>query len=257
MRSLPSDLPLRARRFAGALVLATTAGLIAFALTPELRGASLDIYLVAAPVLLAALFGVLLREHAARRRQHRDARALLHANLQLRETAQALLQEARHDPLTGLDNRRSWSEKLAREAQRAARYGGDPAVIMLDIDHFKDVNDLLGHRAGDAVLVDLTAALRASLRSSDTLARLGGDEFAVLLPDSGLPDAAAVAQKLRESVALASLGVTVSLGVAAGASRDLQTLVQAADAALYDAKAAGRNRVVVAPGADPARRRAA
>ena len=296
MRSQWNRLPLSADQLGSALLLAIVVGLTAFALAPELSGAPLTAYLVAAPVVAIVFIVAWRREHTARRRQHKDTWALLHANLQLREQAQALLQEARHDPLTGIDNRRSWNEKLDREGQRAARYGGDPAVIMLDLDRFKAVNDLLGHPAGDTVLIDLTNVLLASLRSSDTLARLGGDEFGVLLPDGGA-HATAVAEKLRSGIEQEALGVTVSVGVATGASPqrppsaspdmppsaspdmppsaspdmppsaspdmppgaspDMQNLVRAADAALYDAKAAGRNRVVVATGAGPELRHAA
>ena len=262
-----------ADQLGSALLLAIVVGLTAFALAPELSGAPLTAYLVAAPVVAIVCI-------VAWRREHKDTWALLRANLQLREQAEALLQEARHDPLTGIDNRRSWTEKLDREGQRAARYGGDPAVIMLDLDRFKSVNDLLGHQAGDTVLIDLTNVLLASLRSSDTMARLGGDEFGVLLPDGGA-HATAVAEKLRSGIEQEALGVTVSVGVATaasphtstaasphrppgaspdmppGASPDMQTLVRAADAALYDAKAAGRNRVVVATGAGPELRHAA
>lgn len=128
---------------------------------------------------------------------------------------------------------------------------------MLDLDHFKTVNDSLGHDAGDALLVGVTRVFRDWLRSSDALARLGGDEFGVLLPADGAGEAPLVGEKLRRGLLDAGLApqgapnpITVSIGVAGArqAPPDMQSLVRAADHALYDAKAAGWNRVVVAPG---------
>ena len=266
MRYLRDRITAPCDRLGSAALLALAAGLGAFALTPELSGTLLTLYLVAAPVVAIGLIVAWRREHDARRRQHRDTWALLHANLRLREHAQALLSESRHDPLTGLDNRRAWHEKIEREGQHAARYGGSPAVIMLDLDHFKTVNDSLGHDAGDAILVEVTRVFRECLRSSDALARLGGDEFGVLLPAAGADDAPRVAEKLRRGLeqsritpAGAPRPVTVSIGVAGSltAPPNMQTLIRAADSAMYDAKAAGRNRVVVASGQGPELLRAA
>ena len=266
MRLLRDRLIAPGERLGSAVLLALAAGLTAFALAPELSGPILTAYLVAAPVIAVGLIVAWRREHHARRRQHRDTWALLHANLRLREDARALLKEARHDPLTGLDNRRAWYEKIDREGRHAQRYGGRPAVIMLDLDHFKTVNDSLGHDAGDALLVEVTRVFRDCLRSTDAIARLGGDEFGVLLPAAGAEEAPRVAEKLRrclQDACVAPSGaprpVTVSVGVAASAigPPDLPSLIRAADSALYDAKAAGRNCVVVAPGEGPELRRAA
>ena len=266
MRFLRDRLSLQSERLGSAALLAAVGGLIAVALLAHLSPPYLEVHLVAAPLVASGFVIAWRRERHARRRQHRDTWALLRANLQLRETAQDLLREARHDPLTGLDNRRAWQEKIEWEGQRAARYGGSPAVLMLDLDNFKTVNDSLGHDAGDALLINVTRVFRDCLRSSDALARLGGDEFGVLLPTVAANEAPLVAEKLRrglEDARLAPPGapraVTVSVGVA-GSRRsqpDMQTLLRAADSALYHAKAAGRNRVVVAPGEGPELLRAA
>ena len=253
-----------------ALLTAAAAPLVVFVLGDTGSGAAsvvLGVYAALAPAALLGLGLAWRRERRARHRTNRETWALLHANLKLRESAQALLQEARHDPLTGLENRRAWRETLEREARRAARYGGEPAVIMLDLDGFKAVNDSLGHEAGDDVLVRVSDVFRRCLRESDVLARLGGDEFGVLLPVTKPGEATLVAEKLRRNLETAGVmpagvprPVTVSVGVASAACAapdDGARLLRAADAALYDAKAAGRKRVVVAAGdAEPLRRAA-
>lgn len=166
-------------------------------------------------------------------------------------------QEATHDPLTGAANRRALNAELDRTLARAARTGQPVALLMVDIDWFKRVNDAWGHQAGDAVLAELVRRLQGRLRHYDLLARFGGEEFVALLPDTALEGARAVAEDLRRTVAatpFAVLGheitVTVSVGVAdlrpeveAGAA-DL--LLGASDRALYRAKQNGRNRVEVA-----------
>jgi diguanylate cyclase (GGDEF)-like protein/PAS domain S-box-containing protein len=154
-----------------------------------------------------------------------------------------------HDPLTGLDNRRKFEAELDRHVEHVKRYGPEGALLMLDIDHFKSINDTLGHSAGDQLLVSISSLLRGRLRSSDLLARLGGDEFAVLLPKADEAEAAKVAEQLasvvRSSTAL--LGgerkkVTTSIGVAMfNANVDEltgETIVMEADLAMYDAKEA-------------------
>ena len=172
----------------------------------------------------------------------------------VRERTEELHHLALHDPLTGLANRALFAERL-REAvspDRASGTRGATAVVFIDLDNFKSVNDTFGHQAGDEVLRATAARIRDCLRPSDTAARLGGDEFAVLLPD--LPEtsrAMAVAQRIREAVEApvatgghivvigASLGV--SLGTAESARVD--DMLERADAAMYRVKAAGKGAV--------------
>ena len=166
-----------------------------------------------------------------------------------RELAQRLEYVVDHDFLTGLMNRRRFEQELSRETVRAARYGNPSAVLLLDIDHFKDINDTFGHRAGDDVLKGVAGLLRGCLRDSDLLARVGGDEFAVLLPQTTGDQVQLVADELVRTIggyaaALAdqSIRLTVSVGVAMldGLS-DAEALAHA-DVAMYDAKEAGRDR---------------
>jgi diguanylate cyclase (GGDEF)-like protein len=162
--------------------------------------------------------------------------------------------EARTDGLTGLANRRSWAETLDREIPRQARLGTSLAVLMIDLDHFKRLNDSAGHAAGDAALVGLADLLRGQARQSDVLARVGGEEFALALPDCGPEDALVRAEQIRSVIEVGSAPwptpITVSIGVAAlpahGSTGD--DLMAAADAALYAAKAAGRNTARLAAG---------
>lgn len=172
-----------------------------------------------------------------------------------------LLKIASIDPLTGALNRRSFSERAAAELQRARRFEKPACVLMLDADHFKAVNDRYGHGGGDAVLCALVRAVGETLRPTDLLGRLGGEEFAVLLPDSDLEGARAVAERIRERIADlrvpdpgGAIAFTVSIGAAAceGEATSVQPALDRADAALYQAKAQGRNRVVAAlPPAGP------
>lgn len=180
---------------------------------------------------------------------HRD----ITANVKLR---QELEHQATTDALTGLCNRRQFEVHAHRELSRAQRSGAPLAVLAMDIDKFKSINDTYGHAAGDAVLKALARACAPHLREVDTLARLGGEEFAVLLPETDLAAAQHVAERIRQ--ALAEEGVassntetirfTVSLGAAEykDGTEDLATLLHRADAALYRAKQTGRNRVCTA-----------
>lgn len=157
---------------------------------------------------------------------------------------------AERDALTGLGNRRHL-ERRATELMPALAAEAQPlALALLDVDHFKQVNDRHGHAAGDQVLVQLAQLLRENTRGGDVLARHGGEEFVILLPGMPLPLAAEVCERLRERVAVygwpVDSGVTVSIGLAASPPLDLQALMARADAALYRAKSAGRNSVVVA-----------
>jgi diguanylate cyclase (GGDEF)-like protein len=137
------------------------------------------------------------------------------------------------DPLTGLLNRRAFGERCAHELARARRSGETFAALLIDVDHFKQINDRDGHAAGDEALVGLARTLTGELREIDSVARIGGDEFAVLLPGTGVAAARATAERLRERA-----GVPISIGTAVygidGHTTD--ELARAADAALYDAK---------------------
>ncbi len=158
---------------------------------------------------------------------------------------------SRRDPLTGLPNRRAFDEDLAREVARAARTGEPLAVVMLDLDRFKAVNDGYGHAAGDAVLRALAARAQGAVRAGDVVARLGGEELGLLLPGADLARAAEVAERLRAALAALpvdaaghALAVTASLGCAVLAPGEPpEALVARADARLYDAKRDGRNVV--------------
>ncbi|MEH6436472.1 GGDEF domain-containing protein [Massilia sp. DD77] len=164
------------------------------------------------------------------------------------------------DSLTGVYNRRYMDRRLLEEIARARRQGYRLSCMYIDIDHFKRVNDTVGHQGGDEVLREVSARIKAELRMSDALGRFGGEEFVVLLIDADLEAATMVAQRIRASVAAQPVdlstgervGVTVSIGVAGLSDFDrehaiegvAQELVATADSALYQAKAGGRNKVV-------------
>jgi diguanylate cyclase (GGDEF)-like protein len=151
---------------------------------------------------------------------------------------------ARTDVLTGLPNRRAWEEELEREIQRAARSGRPLSAALLDLDHFKEFNDLNGHQAGDEHLEQVAAVWRHRLRSTDLIARHGGEEFAVLLTGTGLDEAREVIEAMRGVV---PLGETVSAGIGEwGGGETGRQLMARADLALYEAKRTGRDRTVTA-----------
>ncbi len=158
-----------------------------------------------------------------------------------------------HDGLTGLSNRRYFQIALKREVYRASRDGSSCVLLMLDIDHFKLVNDSHGHPAGDIALKTVATRLKQGLRPGDTLSRYGGEEFAVILPNCSLRHARQVAERLRKSVAQApiainktsQLSVTISIGAATASplsAPDPTLLLQSADDNLYKAKSNGRNQ---------------
>jgi diguanylate cyclase (GGDEF)-like protein len=207
------------------------------------------------PYMYATVFnlwlGILLTLTLSDRVQHQLALARDRAESARQQLAQAnreLEVLSVTDKLTALFNRVKLDRVLTAELARAHRYGSALSVVMLDIDHFKVVNDPFGHNIGDDVLVDIADTLRVSVRNSDTVGRWGGEEFLVILPSTDLDQAGAVAEKVRGRVAdlkLPTVGqVTVSLGVAEYQAGDTeQQLVARADIALYAAKEGGRNRV--------------
>jgi diguanylate cyclase (GGDEF)-like protein len=175
----------------------------------------------------------------------------------LKKSNQLLLQLSNTDPLTGLHNRRYLMDTLAREVERSCRTDIPLSLVMIDIDHFKRVNDTYGHQVGDAVLVAVAALLQGQLRPYDTAARFGGEEFVQVLPSTELAAAGAVAERLRKLTAnlsfakegAADLELTISAGVAIvspGSIVNADDLIRQADTALYRAKQDGRNRVVLA-----------
>ncbi len=179
--------------------------------------------------------------------------ALALGNARLRES---LRRQSVLDPLTGLFNRRYFEETLRRELARSRRMASPLSLVVLDVDHFKRVNDGYGHAAGDAVLRAIAQLVRQSIRDCDVACRYGGEELVILMPDCSQPDAARRAEALRADIAgappmLDGAGpdaITASFGVAEFPSHgpDAEALFRAADKALYQAKREGRNRVVAA-----------
>ncbi|MEN6079615.1 diguanylate cyclase [Chromobacterium piscinae] len=180
---------------------------------------------------------------ADRTEQLRESNHLL-----LRKAAELALQ-ARHDALTNLHNRMAANEQLQEEHLRYKRTGAPYAVLLLDVDHFKRVNDTFGHDAGDRVLRHIADTLRNSARATDFVARYGGEEFLLLLPETDAAGAAVLAEKIRAAVEQSQAPdvgrITISIGLATSDAADAQpeATVKRADLALYRAKAGGRNRV--------------
>lgn len=172
------------------------------------------------------------------------------------ERLSVLNQELEHlsitDGLTHVFNRRFFMERIRQEVKRASRYGNDLSLLMIDIDHFKQVNDTYGHQTGDRVLAGVAGLITSRLRDTDVLARYGGEEFALIATPMDLEGAAALAERLRQLVESQvfeegkSVGVTVSIGVSGWKPffrENFEALIRTADEALYRAKGEGRNRV--------------
>ena len=192
------------------------------------------------------------REALTEARQHVQA-----AEVRIRQMEQeleSLTERAREDQLTGTLNRRGLDEAFKREAARADRQNSPMCVALLDIDNFKKLNDTLGHQAGDEALMHIVQVVKDDLRPGDTLARYGGEEFVILLPDSSVKEAVEVMSRLQRELTKRfflhnneKLLITFSCGVSQrGGAEDLEAAVARADRALYEAKRAGKNRVVVA-----------
>jgi diguanylate cyclase (GGDEF)-like protein len=178
---------------------------------------------------------------------------LTRANTELQSKQRDLERLTRLDGLTGLFNRNTFVDLTLQEFDRAQRQGNDTAILLLDLDHFKLINDTWGHPAGDAVLRNVANAMRAAVRSTDLVGRLGGEEFVVLLPGTSIVAARTLAEKLRARLQGSPtrwengiIACTASIGMAgttAKEKRDFDSLYNEADKALYMAKTRGRNRV--------------
>lgn len=163
-----------------------------------------------------------------------------------RETRQQLVDQATRDPLTGLFNHRAFHERLRTELGRAQRYGRELALVVLDVDHFKSINDAAGHDVGDRVLASVAARLREAARGEDTIARIGGDEFAMLLPETDGVRAFAAIERTRaligSSPVLPGISITISAGICdLRNAQDADAMFRLADGALYWSKAHGRD----------------
>jgi diguanylate cyclase (GGDEF)-like protein len=167
------------------------------------------------------------------------------------ERMQELKRQAGQDPLTGLKNRRRFEEDLRSELARSRREQTVGAVMMLDLDNFKQVNDTLGHPMGDRTIAEIAEVLNGRMRSTDVVARLGGDEFAVVLPRCDLDEAEEIAEAIAVAIRLHTLPgeaappITASIGIATFGpqSGGYDAVLSAADNAMYEAKRAGRNSV--------------
>ena len=174
------------------------------------------------------------------------------------ELERELAQQASTDSLTGALNRRAMEEAAIRETSRSIRYGTPLCMIVLDVDHFKAVNDSFGHAAGDAVLCALVRQVRSMLRTNDLIARSGGEEFTILLPDTPTATGVVAAERVRSALEALQIvydshviGITVSAGVAQldAANGGWEAMMRNADSAMYEAKRRGRNAVEPAPAA--------
>lgn len=209
---------------------------------PDRPGVGLPVLIAVVGISLAALLGALVLVWSRNERM------------------QELQQQASHDPLTGLKNRRRFGEDLRLELARSRREKTVGAVLVLDLDNFKQVNDTLGHPAGDRVISDMAEVLRGRMRETDVVARLGGDEFAIVLPHCELDEAEEIAEAIAREIRLhappdeAVPPITASIGIATfgPGSGGGDAVLSAADGALYEAKRAGRNTVRLAAGKAPA-----
>lgn len=213
-------------------------------------------------ILISALIVALRGRRQSLRALHDERNQLearvLQRTLELMVANTKLEQLATTDPLTGIGNRRRMTEQIAKELERSRRFLHPLSLLMVDIDHFKNVNDVYGHEAGDRAIVAVSKALAGGMRSIDMASRFGGEEFVLLMPETDLDVAGHAAERLRACVAALrihgdngeQIALTISIGVAAsdpgGALDSPSSLLSRADKALYQAKHAGRDRVVCA-----------
>ena len=181
---------------------------------------------------------------------------LRHKNKQLEEMLERVETLAITDPLTGLFNRRRFEAVIESEFGRAKRYNTPLSCLMLDIDHFKCINDTYGHRTGDQVLKETAGVIKRCIREVDTAARWGGEEFIVLLPETKKENAAAFASRLMAAISDLQVPcikkqITISVGIASIPDPSIETgekLINVSDLAMYEAKGKGRNRIEVSQG---------
>jgi diguanylate cyclase (GGDEF)-like protein len=211
-------------------------------------------------ILISALIVALRGRRQSLRALHDERNQLearvLQRTLELMVANTKLEQLATTDPLTGIGNRRRMTEQIAKELERSRRFMHPLSLLMVDIDHFKNVNDIHGHEAGDRAIVAVSKALAGGMRSIDMASRFGGEEFVLLMPETDLEVAGHAAERLRADVAALRvngdngepIALTISIGVAAsdpgGAPDSPSSLLSRADKALYQAKHEGRDRVV-------------
>jgi diguanylate cyclase len=213
---------------------------------------------LASPEEVAVVVKFLLAENAKMQQETRDLKGSLEQSRSQIDSLRSNLAEAQEigmrDPLTSLSNRRRFDDSLARELADARNRGIALSLVMADIDNFKQVNDLFGHRIGDEILKTFARVLIENVRERDTVARYGGEEFAIILPGTEVESALKITERMRSELeglelAVSASGqeigrVTASFGIAGlGTGDDVDTLVDRADTRLYQAKCAGRNRV--------------
>lgn len=219
------------------------------------RSQRVALFWMASFSVMAALWAIVATLiYTLRARLYRNS--IEQANAELLRLNDRLKHQAESDFLTGCMNRRSFDEKLNREISRSQRQNYPLSIALLDLDHFKRINDTHGHATGDAALRHFAQFVQGNIRLSDSLARLGGEEFAVLMPDTDASAAVPLIERLRSLVAQTPLPlengplltITVSIGLTSLCDTDMaKTFIRRADEALYAAKAAGRNRAIYAP----------
>ena len=231
---------------------------ISFVITPQWWQSGplrlLLVLLAALGVVLAWRWSVhllLMQKRHLEQAVERRTEDLEREKAELMRAREQMRHHAEHDDLTGLWNHRIIMDRLRQEVDRSRRDGTPISVILLDLDHFKQVNDTYGHPAGDQTLKEVGAILQRSVRSYDWVGRYGGEEFLLILPGSGFAGARIRAEQLRIAVQTAiiregyeTISITASFGVASGFTQDHEVLIHAADAALYRAKENGRNCVI-------------
>jgi diguanylate cyclase (GGDEF)-like protein len=206
-------------------------------------------------MILLLLGMVVLQLEIVKAKEREYARVLEEQTADLRHANDELLRLSHFDSLTGVANRRAFDVALEREHARMQRSNNELSLALIDLDHFKLVNDTGGHARGDEFLVRLAAVLQKSARRpGDLAARIGGEEFALILPETSAVDALQIAESTRGAIVNLRLPnstsptlpyLTISVGVATTTSKSVKSLIAAADRALYEAKRAGRNRVIV------------
>jgi diguanylate cyclase (GGDEF)-like protein len=178
--------------------------------------------------------------------------ALALARERARRDAEDFARAAITDPVSGLFNRRYFHERLEEELDRARRHHTSVALLIIDVDNFKGINDRFGHLAGDMVIRSIGDILKRSVRKFDLCTRFGGEEFAIVMPGSGPESSVPVAERIRQRIEafrasdtdLADLHVTASIGIAVSHGASSRELIGRADQALYEAKRTGKNRLV-------------